>query len=68
MSDMPSGPGARPNRRVRACPDSEGRDSAAAVSTAAPRFTGEPGALDAARALAAQIDNPALDRLVTSAA
>ena len=29
---------------------------------------GEPGALETARALAAQVDNPALDELVASAA
>src|SRR5918999_5545570 len=40
MSDMPSGPGARPNKSAWAPQDTEGRVSAAAVFTAAPRLTG----------------------------
>ena len=40
MSDMPSGPGARPKSSVCASHDRDGRDSAALVFTAPPRFTG----------------------------
>src|SRR5918994_7296281 len=40
MSDIPSGPGARPNRSVSAFQDREGRVSDAAVFTDVPRLTG----------------------------
>ena len=38
MSDMPSGPGARPKSSCRPSRESDGRDSAAAVFTGEPRF------------------------------
>ncbi len=55
---MPSGPGERPKRSCRAFRESDGRDSAAAVFTAAPRLTATDHGWWMLRRVAAQMSWP----------